>query len=182
MLSYADCDSQAEVALCEHFIAFPRATSYAPPACFIYFSSQLRISHRSTSCWLLRDTYLCWLFQVTYHEQFATISREFSRQSAFLFSFLSNISSPQASPHLGQLLLRLDFNRFLVGQASISWFIGCSTSRHGIKCSGRLQFAWGGKNINQNIIVSDEVVINQDREKPWQVMESVLHDLSWCRN
>lgn len=54
--------------------------------------------------------------QATYQEQFSMISREFSRQSAFLFSYLSNISSPQASPHLGQLLLRLDFNNFFVGQ------------------------------------------------------------------
>jgi len=54
--------------------------------------------------------------EATYHEQFSSVSREFSRQSGFLFSFLSNISSPQASPHLGQLLLRLDFNNFFVGR------------------------------------------------------------------
>ena len=49
--------------------------------------------------------------------QFANISREFSRQSAFLFAFLSNMSSPQASPHLAQLLMRLNFNNFFVTDA-----------------------------------------------------------------
>ena len=48
----------------------------------------------------------------TYRSQFATVSREFSRQSAFLFAFLSNMSSPQQSPHLAQLLLRLNYNEF----------------------------------------------------------------------
>ena len=37
--------------------------------------------------------------ETTYQAQFATVSREFSRQSAFLFAFLSNMSSPQQSPH-----------------------------------------------------------------------------------
>ena len=50
--------------------------------------------------------------EATYRSQFATVSREFSRQSAFLFAFLSNMSSPQQSPHLAQLLLRLDFNSY----------------------------------------------------------------------
>lgn len=50
--------------------------------------------------------------EAAYRSQFATVSREFSRQSAFLFAFLSNMSSPQASPHLAQLLLRLNFNSF----------------------------------------------------------------------
>lgn len=52
----------------------------------------------------------------SYRSQFATVSREFSRQSSFLFAFLSNMSSPQASPHLSQLLLRLDFNGFFTSQ------------------------------------------------------------------
>jgi gamma-tubulin complex component 4 len=39
------------------------------------------------------------------------IRAEFGRQTAFLLAFLSNVSSPQASPHLGQLLLRLNFNQ-----------------------------------------------------------------------
>ena len=47
-----------------------------------------------------------------YRAQFATVHREFHRQSAFLFAYLSNMSSPQASPHLAQLLLRLNFNSF----------------------------------------------------------------------
>ena len=50
--------------------------------------------------------------EATYRSQYATVSREFSRQSAFLFAFLSNMSSPQQSPHLAQLLLRLNFNSF----------------------------------------------------------------------
>ena len=52
--------------------------------------------------------------QASYRSQFATVSREFSRQSAFLFAFLSNMTSPQASPHLAQLLLRLNFNTYFV--------------------------------------------------------------------
>jgi len=54
--------------------------------------------------------------EATYRSQFATVSREFSRQSAFLFAFLSNMSSPQQSPHLAQLLLRLNFNSFFKQQ------------------------------------------------------------------
>ena len=49
-----------------------------------------------------------------YRAQFSTLQREFARQSAFLFAFLSNMSSPQASPHLAQLLLRLNFNEFFL--------------------------------------------------------------------
>jgi gamma-tubulin complex component 4 len=56
--------------------------------------------------------------EATYRSQFATVSREFSRQSAFLFAFLSNMSSPQQSPHLAQLLLRLNFNQFFQVRAS----------------------------------------------------------------
>ena len=56
--------------------------------------------------------------EATYRSQFATVSREFSRQSAFLFAYLSNTerSSPQSSPHLAQLLLRLDYNGFHSGR------------------------------------------------------------------
>ena len=54
--------------------------------------------------------------EATYRAQFATLSREFSRQSAFLFAFLSNMPSSQASPHLAQLLLRLNFNSFFTPQ------------------------------------------------------------------
>jgi gamma-tubulin complex component 4 len=39
---------------------------------------------------------------------------EFTRQSGFLFTYLSNMSSPQTSPHLAQLLLRLNFNNYFV--------------------------------------------------------------------
>ena len=54
--------------------------------------------------------------EAQYRAQFGTLQREFARQSAFLFAFLSNMpgSSPQASPHLAQLLLRLNFNGFFV--------------------------------------------------------------------
>jgi len=47
---------------------------------------------------------------VAWAAQTATVRREFGRQTAFLLAFLSNVASPQASPHLGQLLLRLNFN------------------------------------------------------------------------
>ena len=56
--------------------------------------------------------------EATYRSQFATVSREFSRQSAFLFAYISNMSSPQASPHLATLLLRLNFNNYFVKGAS----------------------------------------------------------------
>ena len=56
--------------------------------------------------------------EATYRSQFATVSREFSRQAAFLFAFLSNMSSPQASPHLAQLLLRLNFNEFFLQEGA----------------------------------------------------------------
>ena len=45
--------------------------------------------------------------------QFGALSREFARQSAFLYAFLSNMSSPQQSPHLAMLLLRLNFNNWM---------------------------------------------------------------------
>jgi gamma-tubulin complex component 4 len=48
---------------------------------------------------------------IAWEAQAQTIRNEFGRQTAFLLAFLSNVSSPQASPHLGQLLLRLNFNR-----------------------------------------------------------------------
>ena len=56
--------------------------------------------------------------EAAYRSQFATVSREFSRQSAFLFAYISNMSSPQASPHLATLLLRLNFNSYFVKGAS----------------------------------------------------------------
>ena len=56
--------------------------------------------------------------EATYRSQFAILSREFNRQSSFLFAYLSNIASPQASPHLSQLLLRLNFNHYFVRNAS----------------------------------------------------------------
>ena len=48
--------------------------------------------------------------------QFRAIEKEFGRQAGFLLAFLSSIASPQASPHLAQLLLRLNFNNFFIGQ------------------------------------------------------------------
>ena len=53
-----------------------------------------------------------------YRAQFGTLQREFQRQAAFLFAFLSNMSSPQASPHLAQLLLRLNFNEFFLQEGA----------------------------------------------------------------
>ena len=40
------------------------------------------------------------------------------RASSFLFAFLSGLASPQASPHLAQLLLRLNYNRFFLRAAA----------------------------------------------------------------
>ena len=38
--------------------------------------------------------------------------QSFQRQSNILFRILSSVSSHNASPHLSQLLLRLDFNKY----------------------------------------------------------------------
>ena len=63
-------------------------------------------------CGMLSLSQLGVASEAAFRAQFATVSREFSRASSFLFAFLSNMSSPQASPHLAQLLLRLNFNSF----------------------------------------------------------------------
>ncbi|XP_071096786.1 gamma-tubulin complex component 4-like [Haliotis cracherodii] len=44
--------------------------------------------------------------------QLQTIAKNFQRQSSLLFKILSSVRSHNASPHLAQLLLRLDFNRY----------------------------------------------------------------------
>ena len=38
--------------------------------------------------------------------------QNFQRQSNLLFKILSSVRSHQASPHLAQLLLRIDFNKY----------------------------------------------------------------------
>ncbi|PVD20069.1 hypothetical protein C0Q70_20563 [Pomacea canaliculata] len=48
----------------------------------------------------------------TEHAQLTTITKSFQRQSNILFRILSSVSSHNASPHLTQLLLRLDFNKY----------------------------------------------------------------------
>ena len=50
--------------------------------------------------------------EAAFRGQLGAISREFERQSSLLFAFLSNMSSPQQSPHLAQLLLRYNFNEY----------------------------------------------------------------------
>ena len=42
--------------------------------------------------------------------QYTAVSKEFTRLSAFLMSVLSNLATPQSSPGLTPLLLRLNFN------------------------------------------------------------------------
>ncbi|XP_076444201.1 gamma-tubulin complex component 4-like [Babylonia areolata] len=44
--------------------------------------------------------------------QLSAITKNFQRQSNILFRILSSVSSHNASPHLTQLLLRLDFNKY----------------------------------------------------------------------
>ncbi|KAL8582302.1 hypothetical protein ACOMHN_037059 [Nucella lapillus] len=44
--------------------------------------------------------------------QLSTITKNFQRQSNILFRILTSVSSHNASPHLTQLLLRLDFNKY----------------------------------------------------------------------
>jgi len=43
---------------------------------------------------------------------FALLQQGFQRQSSLLFKVLSSVRSHQASPHLSQLLLRIDFNKY----------------------------------------------------------------------
>lgn len=45
-------------------------------------------------------------------EQLETLAKTFQRQSNLLFRILSSVRSHQASPHLAQLLLRIDFNKY----------------------------------------------------------------------
>ncbi|KAL5004702.1 hypothetical protein ScPMuIL_018158 [Solemya velum] len=45
-------------------------------------------------------------------QQLETITKNFRRQSNLLFKILSSVRSHNASPHLAQLLLRLDFNKY----------------------------------------------------------------------
>ncbi|XP_064620606.1 gamma-tubulin complex component 4-like [Lineus longissimus] len=45
-------------------------------------------------------------------EQLEVIAKSFQRQSSLLFRILSSVRSHQASPHLAQLLLRIDFNKY----------------------------------------------------------------------
>ena len=42
----------------------------------------------------------------------ADIGKSFERQSSLLLAMLSSVRSHQASPHLAQLLLRIDFNKY----------------------------------------------------------------------
>jgi len=40
------------------------------------------------------------------------LKKDFERQAGFLFTILSGVKSHQESPHLAQLLLFLDYNRY----------------------------------------------------------------------
>ncbi|EDO37244.1 predicted protein [Nematostella vectensis] len=57
------------------------------------------------------------------HAQFDNIAQGYERQSSLLFKILSSVRSHQASPHLAQLLLRIDFNKhFSTTPSSLSAF------------------------------------------------------------
>ena len=49
----------------------------------------------------------------------ANMRRVFDRQASFLFTILSGVHSHQSSPHLAQLLLRVDYNGFFSQSASV---------------------------------------------------------------
>ncbi|XP_031558122.1 gamma-tubulin complex component 4-like [Actinia tenebrosa] len=54
--------------------------------------------------------------------QLYDISKNYERQSNLLFKILSSVRSHQASPHLAQLLLRIDFNKqFSCASSPSSW-------------------------------------------------------------
>jgi len=48
------------------------------------------------------------------------LGRAFEQHSSLLFKFLSSVRSHQISPHLGQLLLRIDFNQFFSTSSSLA--------------------------------------------------------------
>ncbi|EDV27073.1 uncharacterized protein TRIADDRAFT_23331 [Trichoplax adhaerens] len=53
-------------------------------------------------------------------EEFDEISKCFERQTSLLLKILSSVRSHQASPHLSQLLLRIDFNKFFSSSTGLS--------------------------------------------------------------
>ena len=88
--------------------------------CFLHTPSVSAALHRIfelclTFCRLLSDAEVA-VRDEGAREAHAAVARDFSRQSNFLFAYLSNISSPSASPHLSQLLLRLNFNNFFIAE------------------------------------------------------------------
>ena len=88
--------------------------------CFLHTPSVSAALHRIfeiclTFCRLLSDADTG-IREERAREEHSAVTREFARQSNFLFAYLSNISSPSASPHLSQLLLRLNFNNFFIAE------------------------------------------------------------------
>ena len=85
--------------------------------CFLQTASVASALHQIfqlclTVCEMLANAEAGGRPEADYRARLASISREFARQSAFLFAFLSNMASPQQSPHLAQLLLRLNYNEY----------------------------------------------------------------------
>ena len=56
---------------------------------------------------IIVDTFLYFFFQ------------NYSRQSSLLLKLFSGVRSHQASPHLAQFLLRIDFNRYFSSSSQI---------------------------------------------------------------
>ena len=83
--------------------------------------SQSFLQMRPVSRCLMEILSLCHAFssllqQPLHHhldqQRLEDISTSFQRQSALLLAILSSVHSHQAAPHLAQLLLRIDFNKF----------------------------------------------------------------------
>ncbi|KAJ8304037.1 hypothetical protein KUTeg_017620 [Tegillarca granosa] len=83
--------------------------------CFIHMKSVLRCLHEILDqCGAFsRLLAICDSPMSARHlSQLENIAKNFQRQSNLLFKILSSVRSHNASPHLAQLLLRLDFNRY----------------------------------------------------------------------
>uniref|UniRef100_A0A7M5X4M2 Gamma-tubulin complex component n=1 Tax=Clytia hemisphaerica TaxID=252671 RepID=A0A7M5X4M2_9CNID len=61
-------------------------------------------------------------------ERIERIAEEYNKQTSLLFTILSSVRSHQTSPHLAQLLLRIDFNKFFTKKSAISMTSSSSSS------------------------------------------------------
>ncbi|XP_057306974.1 gamma-tubulin complex component 4-like [Hydractinia symbiolongicarpus] len=67
-------------------------------------------------CQLVSQSYTHWAQME--NEKVKELSAEFNRQTVLLFKVLSSVRSHSTSPHLSQLLLRVDFNKYFTRTSS----------------------------------------------------------------